>query len=169
MQWFNLHIPLLKSDEFLDAELWEIGVWIRLMCYCCEQENGGKILGCSDWSDKKWLLACSIQKSDLERPSKLWTWASAQPGVLWVHSYPGSVEDQVRKNRYAGKKGGSRTSKVKEASARENGQKGGRPVRYGNSNNPSITQRKGKGKDKVIPVAFDDPELSVDAGEQEMR
>lgn len=158
MQWFNLHIPLLKSDEFSEAEPWEVGVWLRLMAYCCDQENGGKILGCSDWSEKKWLITCGVEKEDLQKPSQLWTWAVAQPGVLWVHSYPGSVEDRVRKARYAAQKGGQSKNPKRAAASAENGKKGGRPSLWKLSK-PSGTQRKDKGKDKVIPVQFAEPEL----------
>lgn len=168
MQWFNLHLPLLKSDEFVEAEHWEVGVWLRLIAYCCEQENGGQILGCSDWSEKKWLMTCGVDKEVLQRPSQLWTWATVNPGVLWVHQYPNSREDQIRKARFAGRKGGATKSTQKARSSAENGAKGGRPLSYGNSNNLSETKRKDKGKDKVIPVAFDDPELEPEPG-QEMR
>lgn len=150
MQWFNLHLPLLKSDEFSEAEPWEIGVWLRLMAYCCEQENGGQILGCADWSAKKWLVTCGVDKDDLQKESQLWTWAVANPGVLWVHQYPGSVEDRVRKARYCAKKGGLTRTPARAAASAENGKKGGRP--RNNLAEPSV---KDKGKDKVIPVSFD--------------
>lgn len=155
MKWYNLPIPLLQSDLFAEAEPWEIGVWLRLMVYCCHQENGGSILGCADWSERKWLLTAGVERSDLMKGSRLWTWAEAKPGVLWVAHYPTSKEEEVRKLGEAGRIAGSSKSPKKAASSALNGKKGGRPRKH-----PKPNETQGNGKErKVIAVSFDDPEL----------
>jgi hypothetical protein len=163
VKWYNLPIPLLQSDLFAEAEPWEIGVWLRLMVYCCHQENGGSILGCADWSERKWLLSAGVERSDLMKGSRLWTWAEAKPGVLWVAHYPGSREEEIRNLRAAGRKGGAVKSEKKVTASILNGKKGGRPRKP--KQNP--TEYKGKER-KVIPVSFDDPDLEPEP-DSEMR
>lgn len=163
MQWFNLHIPVIRSPEFAGAESWEVGVWLKLVTYCCEQENGGQILGCAEWTDRQWMLSVGVSLSELKKDSQLWTWAVANPGVLWVHAYPEDQQARMEHMRNGGKKGGKSKSEAKTAASKANGSSGGRPAKPYNLHITQCKVREGN----VIPLQ-PCPELEPEPG-QEMR
>lgn len=124
MDYLNVHVPLLRSDLFADASPEDLGVWLRLSAYCAQQENGGQIIACAEWSDHKWLMTVGIRKADLDRQSTLWTWANSQPGVLWVTGYPKEQEAKLKAQRKGGKIGAKRRWNMGQNGTRNHEQNG---------------------------------------------
>lgn len=100
MTWLNINIPDLRRPAFTSCEPYELGVWLRLSCYCAGQENGGRIRDCKKWTDRQWLIACGVTAEDVDRKCALWAWSST---CLTVALYPVAKEQEVAAKRAAGK------------------------------------------------------------------
>lgn len=101
MQWLNVSVETLQRPDFTAAVPSEIGIWLRLACYCAHQENGGTIRDCRRWSDRQWLIAAGVTKGDVETPTKLWR--HDKVGGVIVAFYPIEKEREVAAKRKAGK------------------------------------------------------------------
>ena len=109
MEFLNLHLPkTLRSAEFIGSDPVCRATWLCLMGYCAETENGGRIVGCREWKDRKWQQICGITLREVSADSDLWTW---QGDDLFVVHYPLEAETNL---------------KTKREIARTNGQTGGR-------------------------------------------
>lgn len=100
MTWLNINIPDLRKPAFTSCEPYELGVWLRLSCYCAGQENGGKIRDCRKWTDRQWLIACGVTADDVARQCALWSWSTT---CLTIALYPVAKEREVAAKRAAGK------------------------------------------------------------------
>lgn len=109
MEFLNLHASVLDSPEVVGAEPIDRGTWLMLLRYCAGQENGGVILACRAWKDRKWQQLAKVTLAEVNRASDLWTWAGED---LHVRHYPITQELAVR---------------AKRDIARSNGRRGGRP------------------------------------------
>lgn len=87
---------VLENEAFGCAETVDIGIWMRLMRYCCVQENSGRIRGAKEWDDRKWMHLCSLQKAEVARKSDLWAWRGHE---LFVHHFPAKSLSTVRRLR----------------------------------------------------------------------
>lgn len=116
MNWINIEVKTLRSPEYIGSDPVERATWLNLMAYCCEQENGGKIKGCREWGDRRWMQTCGITKAEAELQAELWEWFEDDL-VIWA--YPISKEAEVKAKRIAGAKGGkaSRPPKTKAVKA----------------------------------------------------
>lgn len=101
MNWFNVSVDILQRPEFTAAEPAEVGIWLRMACYCAAQENGGIIRDCRHWTDRQWLIAAGVTKADVDTETKLWRWNAA--GGITVLNYPTEKEREVQLKRKAGK------------------------------------------------------------------
>ncbi len=101
MKWLNLPVELLRSQPYSGASSEEVGIWTRLMLYCCEQENEGIILDCSDWSDRQWATCAGVTKAEIATPSKLW--ATRSNGSIRVIGFPHEKLSEINAKRRAGK------------------------------------------------------------------
>ncbi len=81
-----------------DAQGW---TWFKLVSYCHQQMNGGKILNCNDWPERHWLCL-GIDKSVVLLDSPLWHFTGL---VLYVHFYNQERENAYKKTISDGKKG----------------------------------------------------------------
>lgn len=108
MEFLNLHASILDSPEVVGAEPIDRGTWLMLLRYCAGQENGGKILDCRTWKDRKWQQLARVTLAEVNRSSDLWTWHGEDLSVL---HYPLEQESIVR---------------LKRETARTNGRAGGR-------------------------------------------
>ena len=124
MNWLNLNIKTLDSEEFIGSDPVSRATWICLLRYCIGQENGGRIDDCNGWADRKWQQLVRVTKEEVDAASALWSW-DGQDLVVW--EYPAGKELEVQGKRKGGKSGGAATSDAKTQAARENGKKGGRP------------------------------------------
>ena len=109
MDWINLHTSTLDSAEFIGADPTRRATWLCLLRYCCGQENGGRVVDCASWSDRRWQQLARVTKREVTTASDLWTW-DGNNLVVWA--YPVDREQEI---------------KTKRDVARANGRKGGRP------------------------------------------
>jgi hypothetical protein len=124
MNWLNLNIQTLDSEEFIGSEPVSRATWICLLRYCIGQENGGRIEDCHGWADRKWQQLVRVTKLEVDSVSALWRWEGAD---LFVWEYPTGKEVEVRSKRDGGRTGGQATSEAKTQASRKNGARGGRP------------------------------------------
>lgn len=100
MQWVNVAVDILHRPEFTASEPAEIGIWLRLACYCAAQENGGVVRNCRTWTDRQWLIAAGVTMADLKTKTELWEWDKV--GGLSIAHYPLEKEREVIAKRKAG-------------------------------------------------------------------
>jgi hypothetical protein len=110
MIYLNLKTSTLRAPEFIGSEPTARATWLSLICYCCEQENGGMIPECATWKDRQWQQTCGVTLSEVNEPTSLWQWAGAN---LVVSFYPSDKETEVKAKREAGRKGGKLSGKAR--------------------------------------------------------
>lgn len=103
MDWLNIHRSTLASEEFLGCEPTHRATWLCLLAYCADQENGGTIKGADQWGDRKWQQVVRITKAEALDVCPLWNWVGPD---LVVWAYPVEKEAEVVRNRENGKRGG---------------------------------------------------------------
>jgi len=119
MQWLNIDVPLfLNSPEFKRSTPEQRGIWLTLMGYCVQQENGGAITGTEPWSEWEWLSVLGVPPGPVKQDCTLWHWGDG--AVLFVHGYPLEKQKLVQRNRRAGRVGGSKRTEAKARAARVN-------------------------------------------------
>lgn len=148
MNWLNLEIRTLRSPAYIGSDPTERATWISILAFCCEQENGGRVVGAKAWKDRKWQQMCAVTRREVMRATNLLQWDGDD---LIVTGYPLDKEAEVQAMRAIGS---TKTDK-KALAARENGALGGRPKtqretqREETQDNPTETHRKeGEGKGK---------------------
>jgi hypothetical protein len=110
MNWINLRTETLRSPEFANAKPGAIETWLKVMAYCCEQENGGCILdGCS-WNDRAWLMCCGVTKAEIEAANPL---VYDDGAAVFVTAFPDEKQAEVQAKRKAGKHGGKASGKAR--------------------------------------------------------
>ena len=120
MNWLNLSIQTLDSENFLGSDPTQRATWLCLLRYCIGQENGGTITACAGWADRKWQQLVRVTKDEVVQTCDLWQWDGE---TLTVWGYPIEKEGEVQQLRELGK---LRTP-AKQAAAQNNGKLGGRP------------------------------------------
>jgi hypothetical protein len=138
MEWINLHIRILDSAEFVGEEPVNQATWLKLLRYCCGQENGGRIVGCRAWKDRKWQQLIRVTLKEATTESELWAWEGDD---LKLAFYPLEKEQEIQ---------------AKREIARTNGNQGGRPRRtrektdVGSQKKPTLVnfaKAEGKGRE----------------------
>lgn len=148
MNWINLRTESLRSPDFLAAKPGTLETWLRVLAYCCEQENGGFIAGAAEWVDRQWLGACGVTRAEVENAAPL---LRQTPGGISVAEYPREKENEVQIKRAAGKLGGSAKTKAKTQASRANGANGGRPAGESHRDNEDVTQAEPKVETQAEP------------------
>ncbi len=163
MNWLNIETTTLDSEEFVGSDPINRATWLCLFRYCAGQENGGVILACKPWADRKWQQLARVTQSEVLADSTLWRWIGDD---LHLWSYPCDKEAEVKQRRDR---------------ARINGQRGGRPplvppseskgTDVGTQNKPtSVNSAKAEGEgegegegeeNKSAPPPGDTPELPL--------
>ncbi len=135
MNWLNLNIQTLDSENFLGSDPLDRATWLCLLRYCIGQENSGAIANCKEWADRKWQQLVRVTKKETARKCDLWEW-NGETLVVW--GYPTDKEDEIQQKRER---------------AKTNGAKGGRPkgTNIGTQEEPTLVnsakaegERKGK-------------------------
>jgi hypothetical protein len=116
MIYLNLKTSTLRAPEYIGSEPTQRGTWLNLMCYCCEQENGGVIDGCAAWKDRQWQQTAGVTLAEVREECDLWQWDGE---ALVVTFYPSDKEAEVQSRREAGRLGGKRSGKARRRSKNE--------------------------------------------------
>lgn len=103
MDYLNLHISILDSEEFSREDPVNRATWLCLQKYAISQENGGKISNCREWKSRTWQQIAKITRREVMRKSRLWRWDGDDLIILY---YPKRQEDAVKAKREAGRRGG---------------------------------------------------------------
>ncbi len=125
MNWLNIHVASLRSPEFIGSDPVARATWLYVTAYCCEQENGGRIVNARAWKDRQWQQTCGVTLAELEAASPLIKWDGND---VLVAAYPTEKEDEIKAKRKAGGEGGKKRAKNAKLAAL--GKKG-------NQSNPS--------------------------------
>jgi hypothetical protein len=139
MNWINIKTSDLRSPEFIGSDPTARGTWVAVLGYCYEQENGGRIKGCNAWKDRQWQQVCGVTREEIDGAKSLMNWEGDD---LQVWGYPADLEDEIKRKREAGRKGGQARTQAKIEAAKANGAK----------HNPSITQAEPKQEPNVIVI-----------------
>ena len=113
MHWFNVYLPNFRTEPYTDATPDQYGTFWRLIAFCIEQENYGRIAGATKWSERKWLLTIGGEGPGKEN-SPLWEW---RDGDLHIHGYPN--KQQRRRDSKAASR--ERVRKCRELKRHRNG------------------------------------------------
>jgi len=116
MIYLNLKTSTLRAPEYIGSEPTQRGTWLNLLCYCCEQENGGVIDGCAGWKDRQWQQTAGVTLAEVREDCDLWKWDGE---ALVVTFYPSDKEAEVQARREAGRLGGKRSGKARRRSKNE--------------------------------------------------
>jgi hypothetical protein len=116
MIYLNLKTSTLRAPEYIGSEPTQRGTWLNLLCYCCEQENGGTIEGCAGWKDRQWQQTAGVTLAEVREECDLWQWGGE---ALVVTFYPSDKEAEVQSRREAGRLGGKRSGKARRRSKNE--------------------------------------------------
>lgn len=111
MEWLNIHIPILRAPEYIGSEPSARAAWLNVLAYCCEQENGGKILGGASWKDRQWQQTCGVTLAEVNEAHPLLSIVGSDV-IVW--KYPVEKEELVRERREWGKKGGRPAKKPRK-------------------------------------------------------
>jgi hypothetical protein len=99
MKWLNFEIPRMRSEPFAGATNEQLGTWLRLIIFCCEQENDGVIPFCANWSDRQWSTCAGLEKAEVLAPSPLWLFR--ENGSLYVSNFPHEKLTEIVHKRIA--------------------------------------------------------------------
>ena len=116
MIYINLKTSTLRSAEYIGSEPTARATWLNLLCYCCEQENGGMIVDCVAWKDRQWQQTCGVTLSEVQEKSALWQWNDDHLSVLF---YPLDKQTEVQAKREAGRRGGQRSGQSRREALSE--------------------------------------------------
>jgi hypothetical protein len=114
MIYLNLKVSTLRSPAYIGSEPTARATWLSLLCYCCEQENGGIIQGCLLWKDRQWQQTCGVTLAEVKEASPLWDWLEDSLSVMF---YPLDKEAEVQAKREAGRRGGKRSGESRRDAA----------------------------------------------------
>jgi len=114
----------IGSKEFVGERPREQATWLKLLVWCCTQENGGRIEGAREWGNLRWLITCRVELREVEAKSALFGFDGPD---LWVRFYPHDQVRRIKALKKGAKAGGKSTSEAKTEAARKNGRLGGRP------------------------------------------
>jgi len=138
MNWMNIKTESLRSAEFSGCDNAALGVWLRVLSFCCEQENGGRLAGAVEWNDRTWMISAGVTKVEVESAKPLLYREGAD---YFCAAYPTEKEAMVAANRKAGKRGG-------KASAQAYAQAHARPDAQAPAQAPAATEGEGEGNRK---------------------
>ena len=142
MNWMNIKTESLRSAEFSGCDNAALGVWLRVLSFCCEQENSGRLAGAVEWNDRTWMISAGVTKAEVESAKPLLYCDGAD---YFCAAYPTEKEALVAANRKAGKRGGKASAQAyAQAHARPDAQAPARPLAQA----PAATEGEGEGERK---------------------
>ena len=139
MHFFNLYIPNLRAQEYVSSEPTQRATWLNVSAFCCEQENGGRIVGAAKWTERQWM-ACGVTRREATHCEPLITF-DGDDAIVWA--YPENSEKTAQNKRLNGRRGG--LAKAANAS----------------SNTPSVATSVATSVARDLPQAKDDSATSI--------
>lgn len=131
MKWLNLLIRFGRERALAGAESLDAGIWIKILLYCGDIENGGRIKGARLWKSCEWPRVVGPSEEEIHREAPgLWKFVGDD---LVVEGYPSDQEKKVKANRENGKLGGRPATPKKP-----HGKPHGEPCAKRNSNGKGI-------------------------------
>lgn len=100
MNYLNLSIESLSTEEFIGSPPLDRATWLCLMRYCAHHETGGIIKGVKGWPERKLIGLLSVMPQEINKESPLWEWKGSN---LKVNFYPTDQEKACKAKRKAGK------------------------------------------------------------------
>lgn len=150
MNWINLETTKLDCPQLMGASNEDLGIWLRLMRYCCGQENGGRIEAASDMDEMGWIILAKVRKEQMKENGRLWHWDG---DTLVVWGYPEDKQGEVQ---------------MKRELAKKNGGKGGRPKNQRKTNEkPTSVSKRTNGKPTLVSEKTNEKPTEKAEGEGE--
>lgn len=106
MNYWNVPTDILCSPDLGKAPYSSIGIWFRVMIYCCRAENDGRIVGGATWSNMELLVNIGCKMEHIKAAHPLIT---IEGDDLVIGHYPSSSLQAVRYKREIGKTGGRKS------------------------------------------------------------
>ena len=153
MNWINIQTSTLRSPQFIGSDPIARGTWLSVLGYCYEQENGGLIKDCATWKDRQWQQICGVTLDEIKGAALLMQWSGND---LIVSFYPADMEDEIKRKRDAGRKGGQARTQAKIEAAKANGAKQNPSTTQAEpKHNPSTTQAEPKQEPNEIEIVIE--------------
>ncbi len=96
MNWINIRTEVIRATPYVASEPVQRATWWNVLIYCCEQENGGRIVDAADWKCRLWQQTCGVTLEEVKTASKLLKW-DGKDIVVW--NYPKEKEAEIQKLR----------------------------------------------------------------------
>lgn len=143
MEYINLTITQLGVEAYRRSSLTDRGVWLTLLGYCVQQENGGRIAGVARWDEWDCLQVLGIPQRELDGEHRLWKFDGDD---LLVEFYPLAKQREVQAKRRAGRRGGisSWEARAEHAESRDDS----KAASSASSTASTEGNEKGKGKEE---------------------
>ncbi len=66
MEYSKIQMKFTRNPTFRSADPAARGVWVSLNSYCATEENGGRIVGCKAWNDRKWMVCADATGAEVQ-------------------------------------------------------------------------------------------------------
>lgn len=147
MNWLNLNIQTLDSENFLGSEPIDRATWLCLLRYSIGQENSGIIADCREWGDRKWQQLVRVTKKEAMRQCDLWAW-DGNDLIVW--GYPVEKEDEIQQKRERAKTNGAKGGRPKKTDEETQAETNKEPTLVNSAK--AEGERKEKGKEVEVEV-----------------
>lgn len=158
MNWLNIRTEFLRSPKVAGIEPASLATWLRVIAYCCEQENDGCISQGESWTDRQWMASCSVRLREIKKCSLI----TFSNGDVYVESYPSDKQAEVQAKREFGSRGG-KAKALAQLQAQLQPEQAAQPqaelLRNGNGMEVEV-EKEGKGS-AATPTPFEIPDIDV--------
>ncbi len=96
MNWVNIRTEILRAPAYVASEPLARATWFNVLIYCCEQENGGRIIDAADWKCRQWQQTCGVTLEEVQNAGRLLKWDGKD---ILVWNYPREKEAEIQKLR----------------------------------------------------------------------
>ena len=167
MNWMNIKTESLRSAEFSGCDNAALGAWLRVLSFCCEQENGGRLAGAVEWNDRTWMISAGVTKAEVESAKPL---IYCEGADYFCAAYPTEKEAMVAANRKAGKRGGKASAQAyAQAHARPDAQAPARPLAQAPAATEGEGEEEGNRKENKKGMEEEPPEDPTVAEARQVR
>jgi hypothetical protein len=101
----------VRSAAFMGSDRCDQAVWLLLIAFCADQENGGRIVGCRKWKPHAWLPTVGVSFDEVDHECDLWLWDGDD---LIAHGYSIETEEKTRTLRERGRIAGQKSGEARK-------------------------------------------------------